>query len=102
MASAANLQLMEASLVDLFLDESGYFPSLDDPGPSGPDFPSQVAGFLAPGGHFDEAAARALLEKAFTAVAENLPDIVHGTELIQGVGAWSHVEPRTELNRRYN
>lgn len=103
MAHVTIRQLTEASDVDLFLDESGCFPSLDDPEPSdSSSFPSQVAGFLAPGGCFDETAAHSLLEKIFVAVDEDLPEIVHGTELIQGVGAWSHIEPRTELNLRYN
>lgn len=100
---AVSRRIAKSSTVELFLDESGSFPSLEDIDPAKrARFPSQVAGFLAPAGGFDELAASAVLKLAFHAASEDLPDVVHGTELIRGLGAWSHITSSRERSVKYN
>jgi hypothetical protein len=74
--------LSGSSNVELFLDESGSFPSFRGTAP----FASQIAGFLASANSFSEKDARNLLERVFQTAGVSLPDVVHGTELVRG---WS-------------
>lgn len=100
MHDTLNSQLSHASDVDLFLDESGSFPSLYDPEPEeGRSFPSQVAGFLAPAASFGEAAAQSLLERIFSIVDHPLPEVVHGTEFVRDDGPWGHLPLPARLKR---
>jgi hypothetical protein len=87
---------------DLFLDESGDF---DDPKFSESNVPRiiqpQIAGFIAPRGAFTEEAADTVLSSVFAAVRQPRPQVVHGTELSRGKGAWKHLKSWPERKDAY-
>jgi hypothetical protein len=71
---------------DLYLDESGSFGTPQGPGER--NFASQIAGFLVAHDSFSEGDAEDLLQQAFAAEGEALPDEVHATNIIKGDKEW--------------
>lgn len=84
---------------DLFLDESGSFGASGAAGAR--DFASQIAGVLAPRDTFSEADAEAILTAACACAGHACPDVLHATDLYQGVEAWASLSGWQESKAAY-